>query len=179
MEQLSKTWSLIWFPYVIYIMYFLGVGLIAGGIVHMPIEPARYSIILLIGAVLFISASFINELLVEKKKMNFSQAIKLLFFSFLLSLGVGMVSGGIQHFGELGGYAVILIPSGIVLSLLSFILKNNIHLNKRQAALIITMLVLLVSPITLGLNWFVHDTNHGHQKQITDQPEDDGHGHGH
>lgn len=68
MEQLSKAWNLIWFPYVIYIMYFLGVGLISGGIVHMPIEPVRYSIILIFGSILFISASFVNEYFVEKKK---------------------------------------------------------------------------------------------------------------
>ncbi|MBM7620890.1 hypothetical protein JOC95_002745 [Bacillus tianshenii] len=176
MEQISRTWNLIWFPYVIYIMYFLGVGLISGGIVHMPIEPARYSIILILGSILFISASFVNEFYVEKKKMNLSQAIKLLFFSLLLSLGVGMVSGGIQHFSDLGGYAVILIPSGIVLSAISFIFKNNIPLSTKQAALVIAMLFLLVSPLALTLNWYVDgEAQHESDSEI----RNDGHGHGH
>ncbi|MEA3320944.1 MAG: hypothetical protein U9Q88_13130 [Bacillota bacterium] len=176
MEQLSKTWNLIWFPYVIYIMYFLGVGLISGGIVHMPIEPARYSIILILGSILFITASFVNEVYVEKKKLTFVQCVKLLFFSLLLSLGVGMVSGGIQHFGDLGGYAVILIPTGIVLSLLSFIFKNNISLDIKQIALVFTMLLLLVSPLALGLNWYVNVENHSENNV---EPQEDGHGHGH
>ncbi|WP_409254072.1 hypothetical protein V1502_09290 [Bacillus sp. SCS-153A] len=171
MEQLSKTWQIIWFPYSAYIMYFLGVGLISGGIVHMPLEPVRYSVILILGAILFVTASFINDIYIEKKKLNLNQIIRLLFFSLLLSLGVGMVSGGIQHFGDLGGYAVILIPTGIVVSLLSFILKNNISLNKSQISLVITMLFLLVSPLALGLNWYVNESNPQHQ-------EDD-HGHGH
>ncbi|MEA3322402.1 MAG: hypothetical protein U9Q88_20590 [Bacillota bacterium] len=176
MEHLSKTWKLIWFPYVIYIMYFLGVGLISGGIVHMPIEPVRYSIILILGSALFISASFVNEFYLEKKKMTFPQAIKLLFFSLLLSLGVGMVSGGIQHFGDLGGYAVVLIPSGIVLSVLSFIFKNNIQLNTKQTTLVITMLLLLVSPLAFTLNWYVDgETRHEKISEI----KNDGHGHGH
>ena len=176
MEQISRTWNLIWFPYVIYIMYFLGVGLISGGIVHMPIEPARYSIILILGSFLFISASFVNEFYIEKKKMNLPQAMKLLFFSLLLSLGVGMVSGGIQHFGDLGGYAVVLIPSGIVLSVLSFIFKNNIKLNTKQITLVITMLLLLMSPLAFTLNWYVDGVT---RTENISEVKNDGHGHGH
>ncbi|WP_172970968.1 hypothetical protein [Bacillus sp. THAF10] len=142
----------------------------------MPIEPVRYSIILIFGSILFISASFVNEYFVEKKEMNFSQAVKLLFFSLLLSLGVGMVSGGIQHFGDLGGYAVILIPTGIVLSVFSFIFKNNIPLNIKQAALVMTMLFLLVSPLSFILNWYVEGGSHNeHNSEVNE----DGHGHGH
>jgi hypothetical protein len=150
-------------------MYFLGVGLISGGIVHMPIEPLRYSIILAIGSAIFITAAFLNEIYIEKKKMGVTQILKLLVYSFILSLGVGMIGGGIQHFSDLGRYAVFLIPTGIVLSFVSYILKNGIVVPKKQAFNISLILVLFLSPLTLGLDWYVGSNNnsasasgHGH-----------------
>jgi hypothetical protein len=150
-------------------MYFLGVGLISGGIVHMPIEPLRYSIILSVGSAIFITAAFLNEIYIEKKKMGVTQILKLLVYSFILSLGVGMIGGGIQHFSDLGRYAVFLIPTGIVLSFVSYILKNGIVVPKKQAFNLSLILVLLVSPLTLGLDWYVASnkssvsaSGHGH-----------------
>jgi hypothetical protein len=150
-------------------MYFLGVGLISGGIVHMPIEPLRYSIILAVGSAIFITAAFLNEIYIEKKKMGVTQILKLLVYSFILSLGVGMIGGGIQHFSDLGQYAVFLIPAGIMLSFISYVLKNEIIVPKKQAFNISLILVLFLSPLTLGLDWYVGSNNnsasassHGH-----------------
>jgi uncharacterized protein (DUF305 family) len=46
-------------------------------------------------------------------------------FSLLLSIGIGMISGGVQHFTDFPLYSSYLIPLGLVLSFVAFLLKGN------------------------------------------------------
>lgn len=156
------------FPYGVYTMFFLGIGLISGSIVHIPMDALRYSIILAIGVIIFIVASFLNETKIDKKTLTKRDIVRILFFSFTLSVSIGMVSGGIQHFNEVGSYAAKLIPIGIVVSLISFVIKNQIYIkHPKRIALLLSSILLLVAPLSYGLHFAV--------KQM---PASSGHAHG-
>lgn len=121
--------------YVVYVVYFLGVGLTSSGIVLMPFNHVRYSIILFTGLLLFSTGSFINEFVIDKKKASPAVITKLVFISLTLAIGIGMISGGISHFKESPVYASYLIPIGIIISIISFVVKNGYKLTIKETRL--------------------------------------------
>jgi hypothetical protein len=138
--------------YLVYIVYFLGVGMVSSGIVLMPFNHMRYGIILVIGLVLFSTGSFINEVIIDKKHLSFKESVKLVIVSLTLAIGIGMISGGIAHFKESPVYVSYLIPIGIMISFISFKVKNAFDLTKKEyITLIITFLVIAVV-IHIGLS---------------------------
>ena len=143
-KSVKNTWRDAVFPYVVYVMFFLGMGLTSGAIVHMPIEPHKYIIILFVGMAIFVLASLINETVIDKKNLSVISTIRLVIFSLLLSIGIGMISGGIQHFDDVVKYAGYLIPSGIVLSFISYLFRYNIKLGFKKAAPAFTILLIVV-----------------------------------
>lgn len=160
MSELRLTWKQILFPFIGYLMYFLGVGLIAGSIVHLPIDPSKYSILMVVGIVIFIAASFLNEVIIEKKSMSVQDVVRIIVLSLFLSLGIGMMSGGIQHFSEVKEYATYLIPIGFILSLFSYIFYKKIKLTGKQIALVVTICALIVIPLNLSLTYLTHMDGH-------------------
>lgn len=118
--------------YVVYIIYFLGIGMVSSGIVLMPFNAVRYGTILLIGLLLFSTGSFINEIVLEKKQMSTKERIKLVGVSLSLAIGIGMISGGIAHFKESPTYVTYLIPLGVIISFVSFMIKNNFQFTKKE-----------------------------------------------
>ncbi len=135
--------------YLIYIIYFLGIGMVSSGIVLMPFNAIRYGTILVIGLILFSTGSFINEVILEKKQLNLIERIKLVLVSLTLAIGIGMISGGIAHFKESPSYVSYLIPIGIIVSCISFIIKNEFKLTMKEK-LAMASLLLTVSLITHG-----------------------------
>lgn len=113
------------YKYLVYVSYFLGIGMTASGVVLMPFNVLRYSLILVIGLGLFLLSSVINEVIVESHKMTSKESLKLVFLSLTLALGIGMISGGIAHFKESPVYVAFLIPSGLIISFISFFAKNH------------------------------------------------------
>lgn len=164
---LTDTWREAVFPYIVYVMFFLGMGLTSGAIVHMPIDPNRYTIVLFVGMGVFVVASLLNEIVIDKKSLSISSTIRLVIFSLLLSVGIGMISGGIQHFEDVAKYATYLIPGGILLSLISFLFKNKIKLGIKQATLLFTVVLAIVISLGFILNSVAATISQG-----------DGHGHG-
>jgi hypothetical protein len=138
--------------YLVYIVYFLGVGMVSSGIVLMPFNHMRYGTILVIGLFLFSTGSFINEVIIDKKHLSFKESVKLVIVSLTLAIGIGMISGGIAHFKESPVYVSYLIPIGIMVSLISFKIKNAFELTKKEyITLIITFLVIAII-IHVGLS---------------------------
>lgn len=125
------------YKYLVYIIYFLGIGMTSSGIVLMPFNAVRYSIILSIGLSLFIAGSVFNEVVIDKNRLSAFESIKLIIFSLTLAIGIGMISGGISHFKESPTYVSYLIPLGIVVSFISFMVKNNFKLDKREKLIVI------------------------------------------
>lgn len=152
MQRTNTMWRAVWFPYLSYVSLFLGMGLISGSIVHMPISPGRYSIIMVAGIVLFGFASFVNELKGQEEMSQLAVARSLV-FSLFLSVGIGMMSGGVQHFTDNPTYAALLIPGGFGLSLFSFVLKHRIPLTVKKAYLLIALFLVMVLPMRATLNY--------------------------
>ena len=138
--------------YLVYIVYFLGVGMVSSGIVLMPFNKTRYGTILAIGLVLFSTGSFINEVIIDKKHLSFKESVKLVIVSLTLAIGIGMISGGIAHFKESPVYVSYLIPIGIMVSFISFKVKNDFELTKKEYVTLIIIFVVIAIAIHLGLS---------------------------
>lgn len=162
-------WRTIIFPYVNYVLLFLGMGLISGAIVHMPMDPFRYTLVLGIGAAMFGFATFINDFR-GQDQMTAGAVAKSLACSLVLSVGIGMISGGIQHFSDNPAYSAMLIPLGFGLSLFSFVIKHNPKLSAKRTYAVIAIFIVLAMPLKMGLDYIVGDT----PVEATD-----GHGGGH
>lgn len=139
------------YKYLVYIIYFLGIGMTSSGIVLMPFNAVRYSIILGIGLSLFIAGSVFNEVVIDKRNLSILQSMRLILLSLTLAIGIGMISGGISHFKESPTYVSFLIPLGIIISFVSFTLKNNFILTKKQIFLTCLLLIVIASLVFLGL----------------------------
>lgn len=145
------------FSYLVYVIYFLGIGLVSSGIVLMPFNAVRYSIILVCGLILYISGTIFNEIVVNKNKLSFMEIAKLVAVSLSLAIGIGMISGGISHFKESPKYVSYLIPTGIMLSSISFTIKNNFKLDKQSKVKLSVVLVIIVLALHLTLSIFASD----------------------
>ncbi len=168
MKKLMKdTWKAALFPYIVYVMFFLGMGLTSGSIVHMPLDPHKYTIVLFVGMGVFVIASLLNETVIDKKHLSFLSTVRLVIFSLFLSVGIGMISGGIQHFEDVLDYAGYLIPGGIMLSLIGFLFKNNIKLHIKAAVPIFTVVLVLVISLSFSL-----------KSLAASMPKTGGHSHG-
>lgn len=140
------------YKYLVYIIYFLGIGMTSSGIVLMPFNTVRYSIILCIGLGLFIAGSVFNEVVIDKQRLSAFESIKLVIFSLTLAIGIGMISGGISHFKESPSYVSYLIPLGIIISFISFTVKNNFKLSKKEKLIVFTGVVIFAIIIYIILS---------------------------
>ncbi|MFE0601449.1 hypothetical protein ACFW2T_11710 [Streptomyces sp. NPDC058892] len=111
--------------YLGYVGYFVGAGLISGAVVHHPLDPARYTRIALYGVLVFLAATALNEFLLTRRKPTFRQVAGIMVASLLLSFGIGMLSGGLQHFEDFPTRAATLVPVGILLSFIAFVIKDE------------------------------------------------------
>ncbi|MBD7913350.1 MULTISPECIES: hypothetical protein [Clostridium] len=140
------------YKYLVYVIYFLGIGMTSSGIVLMPFNMMRYSIILFIGLSLFIIGSVFNEVVINQNHMSPTESIKLVIFSLTLAIGIGMISGGISHFKESPKYVSYLIPLGIVISFISFAIKNNFNLEKKERFTVLIGVIIVAIIIFVGLS---------------------------
>ncbi len=138
--------------YMIYVIYFLGIGMVSSGIVLMPFNYVRYSIILATGLILFSSGSYINEFVIDKKEASLGKVIHLIVVSLTLAIGIGMISGGISHFKESPVYVSYLIPLGIVVSFISYTIKNGYVLNKKEKMVLISGILAIGLVAHVGLS---------------------------
>lgn len=105
-------------------LYFVGAGLISGAVVHHPLDPARYTKIAVIGVLVFLAATVVNEFLLAADRPAPPRAILIIAASLLLSFGIGMLSGGLQHFEDFPDRGAMLVPLGITASFIAFVLKD-------------------------------------------------------
>ena len=160
-------------PYLGYVGYFVGAGLISGGIVHQPLDPARYTTLALAGVGVFLAATVLNEFVLAAERPTGLRAARLVLASLALSLGIGMLSGGIQHFSDFPERAAILIPLGIVLSFIAYVARSA---NKpvravcswRGAGIVVlaAAAALLLQP--LAASFAVDGSGHGHSATESD-----------
>lgn len=102
---------------------FAGMSFISGSIVHsINIWFTNY-LLILIGIVLAVGCSLINESLYKKRTINYflKESLILLF----LTMGIGGITGGILHFEVNSSFALMLLTVGIIVSFTSAMFKRE------------------------------------------------------
>lgn len=86
--------------------------------------------------------AFVSGTLLEKEKevITFSYVI----ISIALSFGVGMVSGGTQHYLDGPVYASFLIPLGLLLGYITFLMRENVRVLQTRKILFAASAALLM-----------------------------------
>ncbi|MFG2293367.1 hypothetical protein [Streptomyces sp. NPDC048603] len=110
--------------YLGYVGYFVGAGLISGAVVHHPLDPARYTRIAGYGVLVFLAATVLNEFVISRERPGLRRACTVIGASLMLSFGIGMLSGGLQHFEDFPARGAVLVPLGLVVSFVAFVLKD-------------------------------------------------------
>jgi hypothetical protein len=115
----------LWARYISAMLYFMGAALIAGGVVHYPIDPPQYTVICIIGAVVFALGTVFNEFVLAPERPTVGRALWLVSVSLVLSFGVGLTGGGIQHFDQFPERCALMTPIGLAMSYVAFVAKDK------------------------------------------------------
>ncbi|WP_043341862.1 hypothetical protein [Belnapia moabensis] len=157
--------SSILLPYIHYVALYLGVALTGGSVVHLPLAPGRYLLIGLVGVVVFILASVADArrrhaTAVEGESASIGSYIG---WSVLLSIGLGMLSGSIQHFLDFPHYAAVLLPLGVLLSLAAYVGRERLSLSGPKLVKLGAAAVSFALVLALGLDLLADElVPHGH-----------------
>jgi len=152
-------------PYIHYVALYLGVALTGGSVVHLPLAPGRYLLIGLVGVVVFIVASVADArrrhaTAVEGDNASLGRYVG---WSVVLSVGLGMLSGSIQHFLDFPHYAAVLLPLGVLLSLGAYIGRERLSPPRPQLAKLGIMVASFTLALALGLDILADEiAPHGH-----------------
>ncbi|WP_189939899.1 hypothetical protein [Streptomyces aurantiogriseus] len=92
---------------------------------HHPLDPARYTLIAVAGAAVFLFATVLNEFVLTKRRPGATRVLGIVTASLALSFGIGMLSGGLQHFEDFPERAAMLIPFGLALSWVAYVLRHE------------------------------------------------------
>jgi uncharacterized protein (DUF305 family) len=165
-------------PYIINIMILLSTGFISGGLVHIGFNNKNnpyYIAFGIFGCFLFVLGNYLQEKIINKKSMIGTQTIYFLLATLGLSIGVGMMSGGLQHFSDFPNYAKLLIPLGFFLSVVFYNLKTGtIKMNKFWPIVAISALLSIL--IFGGANYLASNSKSTNNttKNIQALPSKDG-----
>ncbi|MFI9201574.1 hypothetical protein [Streptomyces sp. NPDC053048] len=110
--------------YLGYVGYFVGAGLVSGAVVHHPLDPARYTRIAGYGVLVFLAATVLNEFILKRERSALPRMLLVIGASLMLSFGIGMLSGGLQHFDDFPDRAAMLVPMGMAVSFVAYVLKE-------------------------------------------------------
>ena len=121
-------------PFIGYLLYFVGIGQIAGGVVHYPIDPSYFAMMALLGVFVFLAGTWLNEVVLPPVRPSAARIARLVSASVVLSIGVGGVSGGAQHFLQFPERSAVLIGAGLVIAYIGFAWKGSF--STQQTALV-------------------------------------------
>lgn len=162
-----------------YVLYFVGAGLISGAIVHHPLDPARYTKIAATGVLVFLAATVLNEFLLTRDRPALPRMVLVIGASLMLSFGIGMLSGGLQHFEDFPARGAVLVPLGIVVSFIAFVLKDAKSSWRRIFGPIGLVVLLVAAASFVGLRQVAStaveeggEGGHSHGSETTDDHGD-------
>ncbi len=169
-----------------FIALFLGTGFIAGSIVHLGEGVNVWDVsILSLGVLLFVTGSFAQERASGSHNIRRHGIVQFFILSFLLSVGIGMASGGMQHFVDTPSYSAVLIPLGFTLGFLAYLFKEGDTLKRTQwwtvASGALIIFLCLAGVLQYSINYLPEPQGH-HGATVIDVPraeENEGDGHGH
>ncbi|NJR70943.1 MAG: DUF305 domain-containing protein [Synechococcales cyanobacterium CRU_2_2] len=190
-RSLSQT---IVFPFVAYLLLFVGMGFVAGSIVHFGevAQIRRFAAIGAVGMVMFVVGSYWQEIHVNPQTLPKQELLRYVLYSLLLAVGIGMMSGGTQHFLDFPRYASFLLPGGLLIAIIGYVLRNAVTLSRRAWALLLSGTLAIALPLFLGLNHYaqglpaasghghgmMHESSNARATQPTGAPLGGSHGHG-
>ncbi|WP_221088371.1 hypothetical protein [Deinococcus aquaedulcis] len=124
-------------PFFSYFLLLASTSFIAGGIVHVGLgeNTAYYLTLAVVGVVCFTAGNYLQEFVLRANRRPMNLASFLL-ISFVLSVGMGMMTGGVQHFLDNPTYSSVLIPVGLLLSVLAFLAREGVRLGRKLPALV-------------------------------------------
>lgn len=171
-------------PYLGYVLNFVGAGMVSGGVVHYPLNEAFYGALTIIGSFVFTAGALLNEYLAGNKIKSLWSLFRVVVVSLLLSFGIGMLSGGIQHFTDFPDRATVLVPVGLLLSYLAFCVKHNSIGNGLVKKTLVggAVIVVLASSSYVGLGYLAksietaghsHGTADGHHDVVEETPAEE------
>lgn len=151
--------------YISHVLRYVGVGLISGSIVHAGTLGGgytKYIILIMLGII-----GFVVGTLLEKNEHNKS-LISFIIISVILSIGVGMVSGGTQHYLDGPIYASLLIPLGIGTGYLAFLFRDY---RKSISVKRITLTFIGMATLAVMLYYIAHlipaaENHHSKDKEL-------------
>jgi len=111
----------------------VGAGFISGSVVHLGEGINTWDIsVLIVGVLFFLASTCMQEFVFNQRSIKDVEVLQFLAYSIVLALGVGMASGGVQHFVDIPRYSSFLIPIGLGLGVLAFLLerKRDVHTKK-------------------------------------------------
>ena len=141
--------------YVANLCFFLGIGLFGGSLVHITRDIMLYGSIAAVWLLLFLLWSYI-KLTVEYNHLTMRQVVSVMLASFLFAGGVGVVSGGIQHFTEVGNLWPRYIALGVPVSLFAFRAKEQIVITKKQWKVIIVGWIISAIILFFATDFLLH-----------------------
>ena len=130
------------YAFFTYIAKYLGVALIAGSVVHIGTLQngvTRYVVLIGIGLIFTIIGNI-------KEAKEHGQKINLNYFLIItgLSFATGFLSGGIQHYLDNPSYAGILLGLGMIITYVTFFLKDRFKIEKRNLAVVVILAILFM-----------------------------------
>ncbi|MFF8603111.1 hypothetical protein ACF065_33510 [Streptomyces sp. NPDC015232] len=166
--------------YLGYVGYFVGAGLISGAVVHHPLDPDRYTRIAAYGALVFLAATILNEFLLTPERPGLPRMLVVIGSSLLLSFGIGMLSGGLQHFDDFPARGAVLVPIGIVVSFVAYVIKDADTPWHRIFSVLGLTVVVVAALAFLGLREVAASMEttsggHGHGHGAVEEPAADDH----
>ncbi|MFF4550767.1 hypothetical protein [Streptomyces sp. NPDC001435] len=79
----------------------------------------------MIGAAVFLCATLLTEFVLSKQRAKASKVLSIVAASLALSFGIGMLSGGLQHFEDFPERGAMLIPFGLTLSFIAYVVRHE------------------------------------------------------
>jgi hypothetical protein len=167
-----------------YLLYFVGVSFQSGGIVHYSLDPTKYATLIVIGALIFVTGAIANDLLGTDSLLRGKGPGDFAAFiasSLLLSIGIGMIGGGIQHFTDIPGRAPLLIALGIVVSMVGYLGRFRPHHHVREVLGAVAFCAAISAPTFAGLHAYadtIHadPAGHSHDEEPLSTPSTEVHG---
>jgi hypothetical protein len=159
-----------------YAATYVGAALISGAVVHHPMDPTRFTMIAIIGAVVFALATAFTEFVINRQRATTRAVVLMVLTSLALSFGIGSLSGGLQHFADVPTRAAVLIPAGLVLAFIAYVLRyhaarwRSIIRPTGLALLAGTALVFIVLHQIAGGMSSGHGGGHGHGPAADPKP---------
>jgi hypothetical protein len=158
-----------------YLAYFIGVSFQSGGIVHYSLDPGRYGKLIAIGAVIFVIGAISSDLISKESRLRDSGPSGFITFiasSLVLSIGVGMIGGSVQHFNDIPGRAPLYVGLGIVLSALGYHGRFQPHHTKKEFLGAMVIVSSLAIPAVFALRSYaaslpVAATEHAHGSETS------------